>query len=361
MRLAQNVKGISKLILLLLFVMVFIIGATISYVWTMGFYVSSEFNNSKHTNVTIENVQFFPGNTSYFNVTVLNQSFSPSNATIEQIKVETADGELHTASTPSLPFQLAKGSSQTFKSFWNWANYTGQTLIINAFVSEGDGSNRRVVTPSIKFNITSVKFDPSVSVNYFNITVQNTGSPTFVNITKILVNGKEVTTSPTLFLKPFTLTNASDAAPVTFMLFRNWIDLQDSQVTVTIQTLQGYQIYKTVKAPPPVVLSITGVNFDATISTNHFNITVLNDANSPTDVEISEVEVSVEDKVFSFGNWSAFSWPGLISTIKLERGKTTLIVIPWIWSSYQGQGKVATITVHTVQGFRATYENKAIP
>jgi len=144
MRLIHDVKGISKLIFILLLLVSFIVGALLSYIWTMGYYASLEFHLPSQKNITIENVEFFSvENVTFFNVTILHPSYSPStDVEIKQITVSTDDGLLHspTATDPQLPQPLARGSSLTVKSFWNWANYTGQTVNVIAFVADGSGA-----------------------------------------------------------------------------------------------------------------------------------------------------------------------------------------------------------------------------
>jgi len=355
MRLAQRVQGVSKLVLIFLLLIFFLLGATLSYMWTMGFYAPNEFNNPKESSITIEDVKFFAEDASFFNVTVLNPSYSPSNTTIEQVKVETADGKLYDTLTQSLPITLAKGASQTLKSFWNWGNnYTGQTLLVHVYVSEGIGSNKQATTPAMNFNVTNVDFDPSVSVNHFNITVQNAGSSASVNITKILVNGEEVTV-PTLTV-PYVLANASDIPPVTFMIKRNWADLQGENVAIAVQTLQGYTAYKTWRASAKVSLVIVPpVVFNAT-DTSHFNMSVMNEPSSPpeTHVDLSEVELDVFvngalDKVVLLNSTEWVADPS--SRIEPSIIPTRL-VCHWDWSGYVGRGATMTVTVRTVQGFQ---------
>jgi len=349
MPLAQNVKGISKLAMILLLLISFLLGTILSYIWTMGFYASPEFHLPSQTNLTIENVRFPAEDATFFDVTMLNPSYSPSNATIERIKVSTSDDKTHNIAltSPTLPLTLAPGKIQTIRSFWNWANYTGQTVDVYAVIAQGSGPAFQVKTAFMNFSITSVNLDPSVSANYFNITIQNAGSPTFVNISKILVNGAEVLTEPAL-TEPYGLSNASGVTPVTFMLKRNWVDLQAQDVTVAVQTLQGYTAYKTVRGPPRVVLEILNAYFNASVSLNHFNLTVLNAGISPTDLDISEVTVFVAGNITRIQNWTAYV--GDQVTSKLERYTVTIIKCPWDWSGYRNQD--VTITVATVQGFQ---------
>jgi len=244
MRLIHNVKGISNFILILLLLVSFIVGALSSYIWTMGGYAPSEFHLPK-ANVAIESVEFYAENVAFFNVTLLNSSYSTSEVTIEQILVSTNDGLLHkvTNINPSLPSPLTPSNSQTFKAYWNWANYTGQSVNVIAFVADGSGATFQKITPFMNLTIASVNFDPAVSTTSFTVTVQSMGSQTFMNITKMTLNGEDVSVLPLL---PYTLdVNAS----ATFTLFWNWSNLQGTNATVSVETLQGFTAHKSQFVP----------------------------------------------------------------------------------------------------------------
>jgi len=354
-RLTQNLKGISKLAVMFLLIIFFLLGATLSYIWTMGFYAPREFNLPSQTNITIEDVKFFTENATFFNVTVLNPSYSPSTTTIEQIKIETSDGKLHDTMTPSLPIPLARGTSQTFQSFWNWGNYTGQTVRLHAFVSGGLGSNVRASTPFMNFSVVSVNLNPSVSAKHFNITVQNAGSSTPVNITRILVDGANVLTVPTL-VSPYGLDNSSTSPPVTFMVNQTWIDLQGKNVAVAVQTIQGYTAFKTENAPL-VSLGLTSLVFDKN-NTSRFTVMVVNNhtLTQPAYVTINEVEIAAYwgngtlDKVVVLNSTKWVAIPS--QNIDLNILFATSVVCSWDWSEYLGKGATVTVTVRTIQGFQ---------
>jgi len=352
MRLIHDVKGVSRLILILLLLVSFIVGALLSYIWTMGFYSPQEFHLPSRANVTIEKVEFNVENATFFNVTLLNPSYSPSLVRIEQILMSTSNGLLleATETVPSLPHELAPGSSQTFQAYLNWGNYTGQIVNVIALVADGSGATFQKRTPFMNLTVASIDFNPGVSVTYFNVAVQSMGSPTYVNITKIFMNGEDVSALVTPALAPYAL---NPNRTVTFTVGRNWTDLQDADVTVAVQTLQGYTAYQTVRTPPHVVFSIVDVNFNETISTSHFNITILNSIFSPTSIDLSEVTVYIAGNVTNIQNWTAYPSP------KLEPGVPIVVVCPWDWSGYRTQ--VVTIEAFTVQGFQATSLPTTIP
>jgi hypothetical protein len=186
-------------------------------------------------------------------------------------------------------------------------------------------------------------------VNHFNITVRNAGSSTFVNITKILVNGAEVSTAPNL-TSPYGLTNASAAPAVTFMLMRNWTDLQGKTVAIAVQTLQGYTAYQTTLAPSPMLLRITDIDFN-TNYTDRFNLTVQNSENSPPGfVNINATKLLIENQTII---------PSISPALpqKLQwNSSITLIYYNWNWTSYEGNN--VTIVILTLQGF--TISNSTI-
>lgn len=343
MRLSHNVKGISKLILILLLLVSFIVGALLSYIWTMGFYAPSEYRLSSQGNITIENVEFYPENATFFNVTLLSPSYSPSTVMIGEIIVSTNDGLLHiaTKTIPQLPYDLAPGTSQTLQAYWNWANYTGQIVDVIVLVSEGEsGATSLKLTPFMNLEITSVNFDPAVSETNFTVTVQSMRSEAFMNITRITLDGENVAVSPLL---PYTLGNAS----VTFTLAKAWSDLQGTNASVKVETLQGFSAYKIQSVPE--VLKVSNIVFNVT-DTSSFNLTVQNVAMPQTTLNITQIQVYIQGETVTIENATP-SLPYI-----LQPDSQIPLKCAWNWSSYQGQSAIATITVSTQQGFSRSAE-----
>ncbi len=251
MRLILGLRGISKLILIIILLFSFIVGATLSYIWTMGYYAPSEFQLPKKANVTIENVAFSAQDTTFFNVTILNPSYSKSEAEVNQIVALTNDGIEHEVETQELPYSLAIGNSHKFRGIWNWANYTGQAIRVIAFITEGSGSNIQTKIPSYVKLTVEAYFNSSISIQHFNVTIQNAeASTTYVNITELTINGETIPTEnitvgseSTSF--PYSL-NTSES--ILFTCSWNWTAYQDESVTVAVKTLQGYMAKHTVVA-----------------------------------------------------------------------------------------------------------------
>ena len=252
MRLLQGLRGISKLIFIILLLLAFIVGAALSYIWTMGYYASTEFKLPKRANITIEDVSFPPQDTTFFNVTILNPSYSRSDVEVSQIAVLTNDGILHEVEAQDLDIPLEIGSSRTFRGIWNWANYTGQAVRVIVYVTEGSGSNIRTkISVYVKLTVEAY-FDSSISIQSFNVTIQNTdASITYVNITELTINGKTIATENITINGesvsfPYFL-NSSES--VLFKCAWNWTDYQGQTVTVAVKTLQGYMAKHIVAIP----------------------------------------------------------------------------------------------------------------
>lgn len=339
MRLIRNVKALSKLGLLLLLIISFLLGATLSYIFTLGFYFQGKVPD--RNTVALQSVNFFTSNATFFNATIFNPTFSPSAVTIQKIEVVTADGKAHSTLTPFLPLSLEVGASRTLQSFWDWGNYTGQSVYVNVLAENGLGSNLAAVTPFMNLSVLSVNFNPTYTAHNFTVLIQNSGSPIPLDVKNILVNGFESLTDPSLS-QPLTLTNTTNGVPVNLTVKHDWVDFQGQSVTVSVETVQGYTAYRTVTAPAVT----SGISLNAIFNvtnTNQFNVTVLN-AFSGATLDVNEVTVSVGGNITVIQNWTADP------STKLEPFVQTKIVCSWDWSSFRGQSVV--VTVGTVQGFQ---------
>ncbi len=358
MRLAYDRRGISKLILILLLLLFFVIGALFSYVCTMGFYADLRFPSKPA--ITLESVELYDQNTSFFNVTLLNPSYS-SSVEITRIEARTPDdNRIHviTDTQPALPYALERGEMRTFQAMWNWANYTeiklpytDQPIEIRVFLRDGTGEILEVRRPLTTLNITALTFNPSINVNHFNVTVQNLeSSETYVNITAIRVGAYVLSQDMVTPSLPYALSPGGN--PAQFQCFYDWTKVQGLDVTVGISTLQGYIAELAQTLPEPVNLEISQIVFNETVSTDHFNITVFNAANSSTYVDISRITVAVD------GGAPVDISPLILDGPRLDKNASVLIVCSWNWSSYKGQSSTAEVTVYTSQGFIVSRETQ---
>ncbi|HKZ93250.1 MAG TPA: hypothetical protein VJ249_01550 [Candidatus Bathyarchaeia archaeon] len=362
MRLVRSIHGLSKIILILLLLISFIVGALFSYVYTMGYYAPSEFRIPEKPVITIQSVEFSEQNTRFFDVTLLNPSYSLSDVNITRIEARTTDdNRVHviTEAIPGIPFILRKGHSQTFRATWNWANYTGirlpytdRPVEIRIFSQDGRGEIFELKRPLTILIITDLEFNPGISVNHFNVTVQNLeSSQTYVNVSAFSLEGNVVPTDKVTPNLPYALSPGD--SPVKFQCFYNWTALMNQSITVGVSTLQGYIALRTRTLPEPVILDIPQVILNATTSTEQFNVTVTNAAASSTYVDINRITIAVNQQApINITQWM----PDPSS--RLDKNSTVLIVCNWNWSSYAGQSATVKVTIYTSQGFIVSKETQ---
>ncbi len=361
MRAIRDLKAVSRLALLLLLLVAMIVGALMSYMFVMGYYVSIGFQVPTKTSVTIVNAAFSPQNARHFNISLLNPSYSPSNATIKQIAVVTADNALHEVSNiyPSLPNEIMPGESRNFTCPWDWSNHTNENLKIIVFITEeqGSGATFQVKTPYMGLSITEAQFNATAGTLHFNLTVQNSElSATYVNVTTITV-----TTSSLIILQnvtpplPYALNPDSS---VTFKCPWNWTDYRSQNVTIGIQTAQGYSTYFTTVTPHRIILNITDILFNLT-DTGHFNVTVKSDPRTSIPVTITGIEVTTAYLPAPYLNFTVEITqltPDL--PYSLQPSASVTFLCTWNWTAYQGEN--VTITVYTQKGYVVT-RNQTIP
>jgi len=352
------VRGVSRLWLISLVLGALIMGALASYLWMMGWYVTLQIRVPETAVLNIENVDFNPQNTTFFNVTLLHPSFSRSKSvTVNRFSVLTEDNVVHdAASEPPLPYPMPITENRTFTVRWNWANYTGKVIRVMAFVAEGSGATFQARAPLVNL-ILSARFNSTISIKHFNMSVQNSeASITHVNITDVTIEGEHILPeNVTMDGKPISFPHTlQQNESLSLTLLWDWTSYQGRNITVTVQTLQGYVKYHTSALPPPAFLSITEVLFDAADST-HFSVTVRNGETSPTYVNVTRISVTLEDGTI---REIAEVKPSLTPSYTLHTNASETFVCSWNWTYYRG--KSATVTLYTTQGF-ATHGRKITP
>jgi len=363
MRLTQNPKAISGLSLILLMLASAIVGALLSYMWAVGYYENLRIRAPEKSDVTITDATFPPQDTSFFNVTIFNPSYSPLDANITQIAALTEDGILHNITTvyPQLPYLLPKATRdfpglQTFECGWDWANYTGEKVGIVAFLAEGSGPTFEKETPFVDLRITDVRFNSTKSATHFNITAQNFVSSTArnvtVDITGISVAVEDEIKSTIAEIDPPLPWPLNPGDSQNFTCMWDWTKHQNTTVTVTVYTSQGYMNYTTEMTPPPVTLEITDVLFDVT-NTTRFDVTVKNNEVSPTYLNVTEIAVMMGN--LTIHEWTEENGPAVNPPIPftLNKNSTETVMCPWNWTEYRGLN--ITVIVDTLQGFTANY------
>jgi len=351
----RSAKGISTLSLLILLLVSGIVGAVLSYLWTVGYYVDKEWKVPEGTSITITNITFPIEDCEYFTVTVLNPSYSKADAYITGIAIIATSNDVETiysipaASTDpqiSNPYPLEKGKTVTFKCERNWGEFAGQTIRVVVFLQNDSGATFPFTTSEVELEIVKIEFDISVTVERFNVTIRNSADSFIsLNLTEILfdyssIPYENITTHDENATLPQQLQSGQNK---TFICAWNLLKTGalGSSHTITARSLQGYSAtYKTETLPQSALLNITDVAFNAS-DTGGFNVSVARLDSSPYNITVSRVTITNGTQIFE--NIT------IISDIILRPNSTISIRCLWNWEAFKDQE--VRIMVHTTQGF----------
>jgi hypothetical protein len=353
-KLTGHVKAISKLSLMLLLCGAAILGAIFSYLWVMGTFYNIPIET---VSLSIIDVEFPVTNATRFNVTVLNPSYSPRDAVITEIRFTIEDnatfyGVMKTE--PDLPFTLERGSSQTFVCTSYWGGFAGKTITVHVMVENASGPNYAYQTPTVKMTVNPV-FNPRVSVEHFNVTVNNS-EESVINLTitdivvnRITVEREKITPSLPQVLPP----NSS----VAFFCNWDWRAVGKENVTVIVRTEERYEGVGTVLEPGMAYLDVEKVLFNET-DTNYFEVYIRNTNYSTIEASLdrARIEITLEDgKIIKINETS----PSLdLLSLPPEEVSPSIKCI-WNWTLYRN--KSINVTAYTKQGFQVTPESVTTP
>jgi len=326
----RNKKGISTLSLIILLLVSGIIGAILSYLWTVGYYVEIGLTIPEGVaTIAITNVTFPIENSNYFDVTVLNPSYSYAEAKITSIALVTTtdDGESQNDSGATFPHE----------------------------------------TSNVKLNFVKTEIDTKVTIERFNVTVRNSVDSLIpLNVAEILFDSISIP-SQNITVKDENATLPQQLQPNQTKTFTcNWNMLENgvlgvvsSSHTITVKTLQGYSAVKTETLPAVVSLNISDVSFTALPDTSGFNVTISNHPASPHFVNVSRITIKNDTQVFDNITitgviHNSTTTGGTLPALLVPGGNLTLQCV-WNWEAFKG--KEVTITVYTTQGYaRSIYK-----
>jgi hypothetical protein len=337
----SNRKAVSTLALIVLMLCSAVFGALVSYLWVM----SSYYNMPEDTTLLIvEDVVFPVFDARYFSVTILNPSNSISDVNIRAIRLSVeGKNEVYnvTKAGPALPFSLRRGTKQTFNCNWNWGNFAGETLRIEPVAANASTKSYAYVTPRVKLKLTP-KFDPSQSIEYFNLTVENHASIINLTISKIIVLDDSITPINVAPSLPYVL------SPDQTEIFRcdwNWENYREQNVTITVETSEGYESVYTTNKLLGAVLHIDEIKFDYT-DTTYFNLTISSSEYSTATATINRVNLTLPDETTIILD----TIPPLdIIPIPIPRNESVTIRCIWNWNTHRNE--TVTVKVYTKQGF----------
>ncbi|MCW3981546.1 MAG: hypothetical protein NWE81_00290, partial [Candidatus Bathyarchaeota archaeon] len=172
----RSTRGISTITLIVLLFVSGTVGAVLSYLWTVGYYVIIETRLPEGvTTLAIMNVTFPEKNSTFFDLTVLNPTTSRAEATITKIFLVTVNNEIRAPDSisPAVPYPLESGEDATFTCTLNWGEYAGQNLTVAVFLEEGSGATHSYTTRFVRLEITELTYDTTVTISKFNMTMRN--------------------------------------------------------------------------------------------------------------------------------------------------------------------------------------------
>ena len=352
-------KAVSTLILIILLLCSAVFGALLSYLWVMANY----YNMPENTSMLIVENAVFPDSPNldftYFNVTILNPSNSvyEVNITAIQVIVESKSKMYNvTATEPEpLPFLMRRGTRQIFKCLSNWSEFAGENVTIRPLTLTANISTATYScqTPNAKLSLQPT-FDAEESVEYFNLTVMNSGTLN-LTLSDIAVLGESIVNNVTPPLTtPYVL--ASEQS-VTFKCNWSWdwgrIGVRN--ITITVKTSEGYEATYTTDKLPGAYVYIDEINFDYS-DTTYFNLTVSSSQYSNATIYLKNINLTLTNEA----PITLSTIPPLeIIPIPIIPNSSLTIKCLWNWSAYRD--RTIEVSVYTKQGFSSPTKNETTP
>jgi hypothetical protein len=222
---------------------------TISVNVTQGFTPASttvKIPSSLVFNIT--DLSFNLNDTSHFVATIANMPVSLGNASILMIRVNGTDVENFTSQVINI------GEEGIFNCTFDWRSFRGKNANVTAELSNDEIISRNITLPIVDLKLLVGQLKPIEGIPYVNITVGNSiFSNKTVNVTQIIFKIGNVTdtidgklTYPALFPTGYVL---NIGANVTILCPWNWALYPSQNLTITVQTAEGFSVSQTLQIP----------------------------------------------------------------------------------------------------------------
>jgi hypothetical protein len=350
-----NKKAVSTLISIILILCSVVFGALMSYLWVMGNYY-----NMPDTTLLIVTNAVFPGppaiDLTYFNVTILNPSNSISdvNVTAVRLSVE-GKNEVYniTATDPEpLPFLLGRGKEHTFKCKKNWSNFAGETVNIEPIAANISTLCYSCRTPNAKLKLQPT-FDVEESVEYFNLTVENSGTLN-LTLSDIIVLTESISNNVTPPLTPPYVLSPGQSETFKCEWSWDWGKVGRQNITITVKTIEGYETTYATNELPGAFLYIDEVKFDYS-DTSYFNLTLSSSQYSTATVYLNKINLTLLGET----PITLITLPPLqIIPIPIPNNSLTIKCL-WDWNTHRNE--TIDVSVYTKQGFAAPTKTETTP
>ncbi|MEM4703622.1 MAG: hypothetical protein QXJ02_00920 [Candidatus Bathyarchaeia archaeon] len=352
MRIIKETKAISIIFLILLLSLSAIVGGLITYMWVMSAYYNMPENT---TMLIVEDISYTVFNFTHFNVTILNPSNSVLDANITSIKIHIEDkNETLSCSTtePALPFNLTRGTRQSFKCLQNWSNYSGSTVRIEPVALEASTKSYPYVTPRARMEIRA-RFDETDTVKFFNLSINTFGSDYGLNISKINLFGESLNEK----LSP-PLAEAGSFGPTEIKFFwveRNWENLRGQNVTLTLETVEGYKTSYTTDKLPGAIMEVSKISFDYA-DTSYINVTVSNAEDATASAVLNALNLTLSDNT----TIPLVTFPPLnVTQVPVAPNSSITLRCLWNWNDHRNE--TITVTALTKQEFSVANKTVTTP
>jgi hypothetical protein len=344
-KIARNIKAISKILFILLLLLALVIGSIFSYLLIVGYYITLDIRVPVNTTISVLDVAFNPQDSETFNITILNPTYSPTQATITEIYVATEDDIVYKISdvNPQLPFDLDKGQDETFVCRLNLGEHSGENVKLMVLVEDGSGSAYEFEITPVKVIITGTVFTTD-DTQHFDVTISNPDDSTInLDLTRIAVTMDNETFFEVSEITPTIPRVLSPGILQAFRCSWDWTYYRGRNATISVFTYQGYTASRIATTPKPVQLSIAEINVDSS-NTTYFNVTVTNSEHSIISANITSIKLNLEDETTVEVVTESPSLPYTLSI-----GETVTLKCLWDWTDRRGEGVI--VVVDTSEGY----------
>jgi len=341
----RNLKAVSKILLIILLLCALVFGGLLSYLWVMGnFYFEHE------RAIAIKEAVFPVDHAGFFNVTVINPSHSISAANITEVYFTVnGDNRIYnvTSTSPQLPLSIEQGTEETITCYRNWGPFAGKRITVHALAVNVSGATYSVDTQFVKLEAEAT-FDATVSCKYFLVKVDNDRNSALnltiasIRVFQQVISNLSVNDEPVQL--PMKL-NRSES--ILFKCLWDW-EISLGNVTVTVETVEGYEAEDVTEAVSEVFLFVTDAEFNET-KTDEMAIMLTNKPESTNLVDVTKI-VLVDENGARFEINGSSTNPTFYPSYTLAPNSTvTFNHCVWNWTSYRD--KNITVTAYTEQGY----------
>jgi hypothetical protein len=342
---SRNSKAVSNILLIILLLCALVFGGLLSYLWVMGnFYLEHE------RAIAIKEVVFPVDHADFFNITVINPSHSISAANIKEVYF-TVNGDERiynvTSTSPQLPLSIEQGTEETIICYRNWGSFAGKRITVHVLAVNGSGATYSVGTQFVKIRAEAT-FNATVSCKSFLVNVDNDSNSALnltiaeIRVFQQVISNLSVNDEPVQL--PMKL-NRNES--ILFKCLWDW-EISLGNVTVTVETVEGYEAEDITHAISEVLLFVTDAEFNET-KTDEMVIKLTNKPESTNPVDVTKIVLEDENGGTFEINGSSTN-PTFYPSYTLAPNSTvTFNHCIWNWTTYRD--KNITVTAYTKQGY----------